>query len=73
MKRKILECLSVGEESNAEITNEEVKRKISEAEEIKILKCCSKSPVDTTNKEIERISCEEEDFGIRKCKRISQV
>ena len=35
---------------NVEITNEEVKGKISEVEEIKILKCSRKSHVDIINK-----------------------
>ena len=35
---------------NVEITNEEVKGKISEVEEIKILKCSRKSHVEIINK-----------------------
>ena len=45
--------------SNVDITNEEVKGKISEVEEIKMLQCSRNIHVETVNEEIKGSSSEE--------------
>ena len=72
MKRKRLECISVGE-NNIEIINEEAKGSSSEVEDIKIRKPRRKSHVDIINKEMKVSSSEEEDIGISKCRIRSRV
>ena len=61
----------VQEKNNVDIKNEEVKGKISEVEEIKILKCRRKSHVETVNEEMKGISSEQEENGIRDFRRRS--
>ena len=50
-----------------------MKGKISEVEEIKILKCSTKSHVETINEGMKVISSKEEEIGICKCSRRSRV
>ena len=59
--------------SNVENTNEEVKGKSSEEEEIKITKCSRNSHFETVDEEMKERSSEEEEIGICKCSRISRV
>ena len=59
--------------SNVQNTNEVVKVKSSEEEEIKRPKCNRKSHVETVNEETKESSSEQEDTGISKCRRRSRV
>ena len=58
---------------NVENTNEEVKGKNSEEQEVKIPKCSRKSHVETVNEEMRESRSEEEEIGIRSCRIRSRV
>ena len=60
------------DKNNADITNEEVKVKSSEVEDIKVLKCTMKSHVDIINDVMKGGSSEEKYILIRKCRRRSR-
>ena len=50
-----------------------MKGKISEEEDIKIIKCNQKNHIETVNEETKEISNEEEEIEIRKCRRRSRA
>ena len=73
MKRKILECVRVGENIYFENTNKELNGSSIEEEEIKSPNCVRKGNVEIENEETKESNSEEEEIGIRKYRRKSRI